>query len=723
MVNLMGIKKFYVQQLDEADCGAAALAMLFKFYGSDISLSAIRNVAQTDKSGTSALGMIKAAENFDFETKAIRADKSLFESNINEIPVPFVAHVNKNNGFLHYVVVFKVTKKYLLIADPDPIDGIKKVTYPDFFNIWTCVTLFMFPNSAYEPSNDDKDSLWNTFKILLKQKSTILTIIAATFLTTLITIFGAFFLQQLIDNYVPNGLKTTLNSVSLGLVIAYIFHGIFIYIEGYLSIVLSQKLSIDILLYYIRHLFKLPISFFNSRKTGEITSRFSDANNIINTLSQTAISTVLNVGTIFFVGIALAMISLKLFFIALITFPVYTAIIYAFFNQFDKLNNDRMEQNAILSSELIENIRGMESIKSLGVEIPKYQHIDHEFSSFLKINYRYGKLTVFQSAIKDIFQLLITLSILYFGSVMAINGQISIGQLVAFNALLGYFMNPIVSIISLQNDLQTARTANSRLNQVLLVSPENNDSEERISLSNTEKLNIEISKVSFEYKYEQEILHKISLKIKSGESVAVVGLSGSGKTTLAKLLVKFYNPTKGNIFINNHDLSTIGNEEIRANIKYLPQTPYIFSGSVLDNIRLGSKDSLSMTEVRRAAKIAEIDDFISSLPNGYETILSEDAGLSGGQLQRLAIARTLLSDAKVLIFDESTSNLDLLTEQKILNNLLAIKGKTMIFIAHRLEIAKKVNHIIVMEKGEVLEEGTHQQLIDKKGRYYDLWEE
>ena len=716
-------KKNYVQQLDEADCGSAVLAMILRNYQSDISIAKIRSFAQTDSEGTTALGLIRAGEHFNLKSTAIKADMSLFDNMGQNLQLPCIAHLDKSNGTLHYVVILEVHKKFLLVADPDPSVKITKTNYGDFQKEWTGIAILMAPNSRYLPVKDDKDSLWDTAFLLLKQKKIISEIVLTTFMCTLITIYGAFFLQNLIDVYVPGNMTNTLNIIALGLLIAYIFHGIFTYTQGYLSIILGQRLSIDILLAYIKHLFKLPMSFFGTRKIGEITSRLTDASNIIQTLAETAISTLLNVGTILFVSIALSSISFKLFLVSLVIIPVYGIIIASFLRKFDQTNNERMEQEALLGSSLIEDLRGIESIKALGIEKQMYSHIDRRFVKGLKANYKYSIATVSQGALKDVAQLTITLMILYMGSRMAIRGSISVGQLMAFNALLGYLMNPIEAIIGLQSDLQTAKIANKRLNQVLLMPGEKTEKENTKIIADEGVKKISFKNVGFEYKYGQPVLKDINLEIKKGEKIAVVGLSGSGKTTLAKMLVGFYQVSRGQIEVNDIDIKTINKRLLRNNIAYLPQTPYIFSGSVLDNILLGTvKKNISISDAINVAKLAGIHQDIEALPDGYFTNLSENSGLSGGQRQRIAIARTLLTGASMMIFDESTSNLDVLTEKSIIDNLIKLPEQTIIFIAHRLEVAKKADRIVVMDHGNIIESGSHDELMKRHGKYYELWE-
>lgn len=712
----------YVAQLDEADCGAAALGMILRYYNSNVSLAIIRNFAQTDKNGTSALGLVKAAEHFNLTTKAIQADMSLFDNELPNAMLPFIAHVNTADDFLHYLVVLKATKDYILIADPDPDVRFKKMSYREFEYIWSGVALFMTPDNDYVPQKINSDSLWKTGRVLLKYKGIILVIIILTLISTLITIFGTMFLQKIIDDIVPKKDLNMLTTISLGLLAAYIFNGISSFVVGLFSTILGQHLSKDILLKYIQHLLKLPISFFEKRKTGELTSRFSDASNIINTLAKTAIVTILNIGTILVIGVFLLNIDVRLFGMALLSIPIYLVIILAFVRHFDKWNNKVMEQNADLSSQIIESLTGINTVKSLNAEDKMYGSIRTKFNNMLHSSFMYGLLSILQESIKSVTNLLIDLGILFWGSILTIKGVITVGQLISFNALMAYFLDPIEEIINLQDEIQTAKVANIRINQVLS-SPVEDTVNVPVFKGNAMNNIIDIHNVNFEYKYGRPVLRNINLKMNTGESLTIVGLSGSGKSTLAKLLVGFYYPNDGEVLVSGVNTRQQNSRALRSFINYVPQTPYIFSGTVAENIMFGNRAEKSHDMMIEAAKLAEIHDVICELPNGYDTKLSEDSGLSGGQLQRISIARALASQTSVLIFDESTSSLDLLTEKKVLDNIMTMKDKTIIFIAHRLEIAKKTTKIAVMKNGEIVESGTHDELLSNKKYYAQLWEQ
>lgn len=711
-------KKIYIPQLDETDCGDAALAMVFKYFGTEVSVAKLRNMTKTNKMGTTALGLVKTAQRFNFKTQAVQADMSLFDE--DDVPTPFIAHVIKKHNLEHYYVILNYTKKYVKVADPDPAIGITKIPIKLFEKEWTGVAIFITPNSSYKPIKEKEDSLISSIPKVLKYKRLLLSISIAVLLTTLISIIGSYFLQAIIDIYIPNNMQNTLGIISLGLLVFYIFQSIFSYVEDILLATLGQHLSVDINLSYIKHVFQLPINFFATRNTGEILSRFSDASKIIDALASSTLSILLDVGTVIIMGVILRIQSGTLFLITLVSIPLYIIVIAAFTSSFEALNKKTMESNSIVSSSIIENIRGIETIKALNVEERQYKKINKEFVDFLQKNVAYTKVDSLQQAIKLFIQSSLDVFILWVGAKLVINNSLSIGQLMTFNALLSFFLNPLQNIINLQPKLQSAQVANKRLNEVFLVESE---FKEKRPCNEIKQLNgsIDLCNVCFQYGYGQETLHKINLHISENEKLAIVGMSGSGKSTLVKLLVNFFEPTDGDILVNGHKIQAIDKHILREYVNYLPQNPYIFSGTILDNLQLGNQEGTTLENVKHACQTAIIDEDIEKMPLQFNTYLDENATvLSGGQKQRLAIARALLSPAKVLIFDESTSGLDTITESKLVHNLLSIKNRTIIFVAHRLTIAQDTDNIIVLNNGKIVEKGSHQDLLAKRGYYYNF---
>lgn len=711
-------KRTFIPQIDARDCGVAALASISKFYGSDYSLAHLRELAKTNKEGTTALGIVKAAKEMSFETRAIQADMCLFE--MEDIPYPFIVHVNKEGKLQHYYVVYKNLKDHLIIGDPDPTVKVTKMTKERFASEWTGVAIFLAPAPSYKPHKDKKNGLMSFLPLIFRQRSLIFYIVLASLLVTLINIGGSYYLQGILDEYIPNQMKSTLGIISIGLIITYILQQIMSFSRDYLLTVLSQRLSIDVILSYIRHIFELPMSFFATRRTGEVISRFTDANSIIDALASTILSLFLDVSILIIIGSVLLVQNTNLFLLSLISVPIYIIIIFAFMKPFEKMNNDVMQSNSMVSSAIIEDINGIETIKSLTSEETRYQKIDSEFVDYLDKSFKLSKYSILQSSLKQGAQLILNIVILWFGAQIVMTGKISIGQLITFNTLLSYFTNPLENIINLQTKLQSAKVANNRLNEVYLVESEFKNTQ---TLTDSQFLagNICFEDISYKYGFGRDTLNNINLTIKQGDKVSIVGISGSGKTTLAKMIVNFFEPYKGRITINNNDLKMIDKKVLRQHINYLPQQAYIFSGSILENLTLGANQMISQEDIIKACEIAEIRQDIEQMPMGYQTELSDGAGLSGGQKQRIALARALLTKAPVLILDEATSGLDVLTEKKVIENLMAMTDKTIIFVAHRLSISERTNQVIVLNQGKVIETGSHQELMTKQGFYYHLF--
>ncbi|HGK1635365.1 TPA: peptide cleavage/export ABC transporter ComA, partial [Streptococcus pneumoniae] len=554
---------------------------------------------------------------------------------------------------------------------------------------------------------------------LVKQRGLIANIVLATLLVTVINIVGSYYLQSIIDTYVPDQMRSTLGIISIGLVIVYILQQILSYAQEYLLLVLGQRLSIDVILSYIKHVFHLPMSFFATRRTGEIVSRFTDANSIIDALASTILSIFLDVSTVVIISLVLFSQNTNLFFMTLLALPIYTVIIFAFMKPFEKMNRDTMEANAVLSSSIIEDINGIETIKSLTSESQRYQKIDKEFVDYLKKSFTYSRAESQQKALKKVAHLLLNVGILWMGAVLVMDGKMSLGQLITYNTLLVYFTNPLENIINLQTKLQTAQVANNRLNEVYLVASEFEEKKtvEDLSLM---KGDMTFKQVHYKYGYGRDVLSDINLTVPQGSKVAFVGISGSGKTTLAKMMVNFYDPSQGEISLGSVNLNQIDKKALRQYINYLPQQPYVFNGTILENLLLGAKEGTTQEDILRAVELAEIREDIERMPLNYQTELTSDgAGISGGQRQRIALARALLTDAPVLILDEATSSLDILTEKRIVDNLMAL-DKTLIFIAHRLTIAERTEKVVVLDQGKIVEEGKHADLLAQGGFYAHL---
>lgn len=680
----------YISQVDQRDCGVAALAMILKNYGSSYSLAYLRELAQTSREGTSALGLVEAAKQLGLETQAIRADLDLFKQ--ENLSYPFIAHVVKDGGLQHYYTVFGQAKGQVVVGDPDPSKKVIKMSLEDFDKEWTGVALFFEPGKNYIKYKEKVPGLLSFLPILFRRKGLIAVIVLLSFLVTLVNIIGSYYLQSIIDRLIPQEDYALLTMISLGLCIAYIAQQVFTFFKDYLLHRLGNYLSISVILPYIKHVLSLPISFFSSRRTGEITSRFGDANTIIDALASTILSIFLDVTIVITLAVALILQNRSLFLMTLTVVPLYVLIILAFYKLFEKENYQLMEANSQVNTAVIDDLRGIETLKSLRVEERRYQEIEVKFHDYLKKSLSKAKWQLTQDGLKTGVQLVFNVFILWYGAQLVMEGQLSSGQLITYNILLNYFTSPLINIINLQSKIQQAKVANNRLQEVYVV-----NKEEKGQLKDLYFKQLDLKGVSHRFSYQQETLHNIDLTINKGEKIALMGQSGSGKTTLAKILSGYHTKSSGYVSL---DKGSISQAELRQLVTYVPQQTYVFTGTILENLLLGLEGEVDEQVILRACEQADILADIQKMPLGFQTQVSEDGGLSGGQKQRLAIARALLSKQPILIFDEATSGLDSDTESRVMANLAKIK-RTMIFIAHRNSVRQHVSRVVTMVSGQI----------------------
>lgn len=547
-------------------------------------------------------------------------------------------------------------------------------------------------------------------------------IVAASLFVTLISIVGSYFLQFLVDEYVPNSMMSTLAIVSFGLISAYLLQQVMVYVQQYLLIILGQRLSIDIILSYVRHLFKLPMSFFYTRRVGELTSRFNDANSVIEAVASSILSLFIDMVIVIIMAVVLLSYNAQLFLITTLSIPVYTFVILVFVvKAFSRLNHETMRAGANLEAAVIERLTGMETIKALGAEQSGYDEIDQNYVRFLKRSFSKARLTAIQESLKGSLKLVFQVFVLWYGANLVVQNRLTIGELMAYNALLSYFTEPLQTIINLQSKIQSAIVAAHRLQEIYAVSSEF-DGEENLQPMEKQDLTIRFENISFEYQYNQPIFDRLDLTIQNNEKIALVGVSGSGKSTLAKLLVRFFDleVNHGKISINHHDICQFKKETLRSSITYVPQEAHLFTGTIIENLLLGVKEPVQPEAIYRAVEIAGIKEDIEKMAQGFHTEINDAGTLSGGQRQRLSLARALLTDSQVLILDESTSNLDLLTEKKVIDNLLALEDKTIIFVAHRLAVAERADRLVMLDHGRIVADGKHAALLGTNEAYTNL---
>lgn len=721
-----------IKQIDPKECGPVCMAMISDYYGFRVSVSKLREYSGTDLQGTNIKGIIKIGEYLGLDVKGVRAETptALFK-----IELPAIAHIITTEGMTHFIIIEKIKNNKIYIVDP--AKGKKKEKLEDFVKYWTGILLLIKRNQNFKKGDESIKFLPMIFRLLRPNKWLILGIFIASLFLNLCGFVSTFYFKFLVDEIVPNGLIKSLHIISIGILLIYIIQNILSFARSQLTLYLGMRTDKALMVGYYNHVLSLPINFFETRKTGEIISRFMDANKIRDAVASAVVIALMDVVMLIAGSIILYLVNVTLFLITLLAVPIYILLAYSFQKKYNKYNEEQMEENAKLNSYVVESVRGISTIRSYTGEREVFIKVEHYFIEVLKKVFKLGKYTNIQSAIKGFLDLAISLFILWMGSQFVIEGAMTLGELLTFNALVIYFLGPIERIIELQPKLQSANIAAKRLGEILDLKAED-DSQYGNPINTTilddysqQQQYWDIKNVSFGYGNRGKVLKNLNFKIYPKEHIAFVGESGSGKSTIAKLLVSYYQPDEGEIIVNGSKLENINKRYLRSKISYVTQNSFFFSASIRENLLYGIEFIPSEEKIIGACKNAEIHDFIEGLPRKYDTILEENGGnLSGGQLQRLAIAKALLKQPYLLILDEATSALDSTTEQKIIKNLRKLQLKKdngveekpmIITIAHRLSTIKHADNIIVLKEGEIIEAGSHDNLLKNKNEYYELW--
>lgn len=713
----MSYKKNLVKQHDFTDCAAACLATVCMYYKKELTITKLRDVLGTDIKGTTLKGLESGAKELGFDTKAVRVDKSSFQS---KYTLPAIAHLITNEGLSHFVVIHKIKKDKVIILDP--AKGIEKKEIDEFYKEFDGILLLLVPNNEFKPGKSVSKGMLSKFiKILLPQKSLFIYSIIASVILTILGIASSFFNKILMDEILPYQLQNQLRIFVIGFLVLGITQTLLSAIRQHMLLYLSQKIDIPLLLGYFKHVYKLPMNFFASRKVGDILTRFSDAGVIKNILTSVSLSLIIDIILASVSAVILYIMNNTLFIVILALTIISAALVYIFKGPYKKINLKQMEAEARLNSHIIESLKGIETIKTLASEEKTVEKLEVEYVKNLRIAFKEGVLSNVQGSISNLVSTVGNLVLMYIGATMVIKGDITLGSLMAFTSLTGYFMDPIGRLIGLQLQIQEASISLKRISEIYEVEKEQIDNN-KILIEEIDG-DIDLNNITFRYGSRQPVLKDVSIKIPKGKKVALVGESGSGKTTISKLLLKYYTPEEGKINISGYDIEELDVYGLRKAIAYVPQNIELFSGTIRENVVLGKENS-TYEEVKTACINASCSSFIDKLPAKYDTYLDEaGGGLSGGEKQRLALARALIKKSKFLILDEATSNLDFISEAIIYDTLYK-KGKnlTMLIIAHRLSTIRNCDLIYVMDKGEVVEVGNHKELLNKKGIYYKLYE-
>lgn len=710
----MGKIKNIIQH-DESDCGIACISFVLHYYGKDVSIRKIREVAGTDKIGTSGLGIIKASEKFGLSCKGIMVNE---KEKIVSFPMPAILHL-KWAGHEHYVVIYKIKKNVAYINDPTI--GLTTESLDSLLKKWSGITFILFPTSKFEKGSD-KEGFFSRFLILLRpyKRYIIETFVASIFLS-FFGIFMSFYFRFLIDEVLYSQIKSTLNLCSFCYFIIIVFQVLLNFCRSQLLTYMGSKIDVSLVSDFYLHLLKLPLDFFQKRKTGEILSRLNDANIIRNAISSTLLSIAIDAVMIVIGAFFLVKTGSILLPISVIPVLFSAIVVYILKKPFKKMIKDLAGIEAEKNASMYEAINGIATIKGLATEDKAFFRTEHRIVEAAYKNLELKKVGNLQNTLQTFISSCGTLAIYWVGSYMIFKNYITLGQLISYVTLSGYFLGPLSRLLTMQSYWQEVFVSAERLSDILDLPEEDDLQSQTVDIENLVG-DIEFKNVSFSYGTRGRAINNVSLKIPYGKKVAFVGLSGSGKSTLLKLLMKFYKYEDGGIFINNTEITKFSNDSYRSKIGYVPQESLLFSGSIKENICWGNFESDS-ERIQEVAIAAQAYSFINLLPDKFETTVGEQgATLSGGERQRIALARILLRNPDVIILDEATASLDSISEQKIMETIYTkTKNCTVIMVAHRLSTIRDCDCIFVFEQGKLVEQGSHNLLIKNNGKYAQMW--
>jgi HlyB family type I secretion system ABC transporter len=702
----------FVAQQSTVDCGAACLVMIGQFWGKRLSLNQLRELAQVDRGGATLKGLIQAAEAVGFTARPVKA--SLEE--LAKQPLPAIAHWEGK----HYIVVYAITRREVIVADPEL--GCRRLSPTAFLEKWTGYTLLLSPTAQLHQTATAKSGLWR-FTSLLKPHWRVLTEITITSLV--IQIFGLvtpLITQLLLDRVVVQRSDRTLIALGIGLILFSAFRLGLKSLRQYLLDHTANRIDLALVVGFINHTLGLRLSYFETRYVGDIISRIGENQKIRRFITGDAITTLLDLVTVFvYIGL-MFWYSWSMALLALTLVPILGALAFGFAPFLQQNSRESFSARNNENSYLIEVLSGVNTIKSMSLERIVRWRWEQLFSQFVKLNFGGQILRERLAFASDFAETIVSQLLLLIGLWQVIRGQLTVGQLLAFNMLLGNVLSPFQRLMDLWDDFQEVLISVERLNDVLESPPETLPQSPGLPLPPI-RGDIRLENVSFRYNLDSpsNIVSNLSLEIRAGETIALVGRSGSGKTTLSKLLLGLYLPVDGKILIDGHDLATLNLQSMRQQVGVVDQNTFLFGGTVRDNLTIAAPGA-TMEAIQTAATLAGADQFIQALPMGYDTQIGEGGGmLSGGQRQRLAIARALLRQPRLLILDEATSALDTESERIIQENFQNIfHRQTTIVIAHRLSTIKQADRILVLDQGVLVEQGSHTELMAKRGQYYYL---